>query len=99
MFALAEALGVPDEIRARPPTTDTYSLPQSQEEFFFALPYPKMDLCLWGKDHGVAAAECAGAVGLTPEQVDRVYRDIESKRRFAEYLHAPPAHLGGAKGH
>jgi NAD+ synthase len=90
VFALAEALGVPAEVRARPPTTDTYSLPQSQEEFFFALPYQKMDLCLWAHDHGVPAAECATTVGLTPEQVERVYKDIVSKRRFAEYLHASP---------
>lgn len=90
VFAVAEALGVPAEVRARPPTTDTYSLPQSQEEFFFALPYQKMDLCLWAHDHGIAAAECGKAVGLTAEQVERVYKDIVSKRRFAEYLHASP---------
>jgi NAD+ synthase len=90
VFAVAEALGVPAEVRARPPTTDTYSLPQSQEEFFFALPYQKMDLCLWAHDHGVAAAECGKVVGLTGEQVERVYKDIVSKRRFAEYLHASP---------
>ena len=36
VYELAEHLGVPDEIRARPPTTDTYSLPQSQEEFYFS---------------------------------------------------------------
>jgi NAD+ synthase len=90
VFAVAEALGVPAEVRSRPPTTDTYSLPQSQEEFFFALPYQKMDLCLWAHDHGVAAAECGKVVGLTGEQVERVYKDIVSKRRFAEYLHASP---------
>jgi NAD+ synthase len=90
VFALAEALGVPQEIRSRPPTTDTYSLPQSQEEFFFALPYQQMDLCLWAHDHGVSAKDCAPAVGLTPEQVERVFKDIVSKRRFAEYLHASP---------
>ena len=55
VYQLAEYLGVPEEIRSRPPTTDTYSLPQSQEEFYFSLPYDKMDLCLYGKDHGVAA--------------------------------------------
>src|SRR6202790_727473 len=44
VYQLAEFLGVPDAIRSRPPTTDTYSLPQSQEEFFFALPLRTMDL-------------------------------------------------------
>ena len=51
VYQLAEYLGVPEEIRRRPPTTDTYSLEQSQEEFFFSLPYDQMDLCLYGKNH------------------------------------------------
>jgi NAD+ synthase len=90
VYALAEYLGVPEEIRRRTPTTDTFSLPQTQEEFYFALPYGKMDLCLYGRNHGVAAAAVAPAVGLTPQQVERVYRDIDQKRRTTRYLHAHP---------
>ena len=90
VYALARHLGVPDEICNRPPTTDTYSMPQSQEEFYFALPYPQMDLCLYGHNHRVPAVEVAPAVGLTPEQVERVYRDIEAKRKATRYLHARP---------
>ena len=52
VYALAEHLDVPVAIRGRPPTTDTFSMPQTQEEFYFALPYDQMDLCLWGRDHG-----------------------------------------------
>jgi NAD+ synthase len=90
VYALAEYLGVPSEIRRRPPTTDTFSLPQTQEEFYFALPYDRMDLCLYGHNHGVPAAEVAAAVGLTAAQVERVYRDIDQKRRTTRYLHAKP---------
>lgn len=90
VYALAEYLGVPDEIRRRPPTTDTFSLPQTQEEFYFALPYAKMDLCLYGKSHSVPAGEVATAAGLTAEQVERVYKDIDQKRRTTAYLHARP---------
>jgi NAD+ synthase len=93
VYALAAALGVPDEIRSRPPTTDTYSLPQSQEELYFSLSYDRMDLCLYARDHGVTAAEAAAALGLTPEQVLRVYQDIDRKRAVARYLHAPPITL------
>ena len=98
VYALAEHLGVPAEIRSRPPTTDTYSLAQSQEEFYFALPYDRMDLCLWAYDHGTPAAEVAPVVGLTEAQVGRVYRDIEAKRRVAQYLHAQPLLVTEAKG-
>lgn len=87
VYALAEHLGVPNEIRAREPTTDTYSLSQTQEEFYFALPYRELDLCLWAVDHGVPAQEVGPALGLTEEQVDRVFRDIEAKRRVSRYLH------------
>ncbi len=90
VYALAEYVGVPEEIRRRPPTTDTFSLPQTQEEFYFALPYGQMDLCLYGHNHGVPAADVAAATGLTAEQVARVYKDIEQKRRTTRYLHAGP---------
>ncbi len=90
VYALAEYLGVPEEIRRRPPTTDTFSLPQTQEEFYFALPYDKMDLCLYGRNHGVPAAEVGAAIGLTAEQVERVYKDIDQKRRTTAYLHKRP---------
>jgi NAD+ synthase len=90
VYALAEYLGVPEEIRRRPPTTDTFSLPQTQEEFYFALPYHQMDLCLYGRNHDVPAAAVAAGIGLTAEQVERVYRDIDQKRRTTRYLHAKP---------
>jgi NAD+ synthase len=90
VYALAEYLGVPEEIRRRPPTTDTFSLPQTQEEFYFALPYDKMDLCLYGRNHGVPATEVGAAIGLTAEQVERVYKDIDQKRRTTAYLHKRP---------
>ncbi len=90
VYQLAEYLGVPEEIRRRPPTTDTYSLPQSQEEFYFSLPYGQMDLCLYAHNHGVPAAEVGAVLGITAEQVERVFRDIEGKRRVARYLGMPP---------
>jgi len=90
VYALAEHLGVPEEIRRRPPTTDTFSLPQTQEEFYFALPYQAMDACLYGRNHGISAAAVGAAIGLTAEQVERVYRDIDRKRSATRYLHARP---------
>jgi NAD+ synthase len=90
VYQLADHLGVPEAIRRRPPTTDTYSMAQSQEEFFFSLPYDKMDLCLYGKDQAIPAEELASAVGLTARQVERVYDDIDAKRSAARYLHERP---------
>ncbi len=89
VYALAAHLGVPDEILAQPPTTDTFSMPQTQEEFYFALPYREMDLCLYGMNEGLPPEEVAAAAGLSADQVARVYRDIEAKRRATRYLHAP----------
>lgn len=90
VYQLAEHLGVPAEIRARQPTTDTFSLAQSQEEFYFSLPYDRMDLCLYALNHGISKEEAATAAGITLEQLDRVYRDIEAKRRTTAYLHLRP---------
>lgn len=90
VYQLAEYLGVDEEVRRRPPTTDTFSMAQSQEEFYFALPYHLMDLCLYGLNHGISADEVAAAAGLTAAQVQKVFKDIDTKRRAARYLHARP---------
>jgi NAD+ synthase len=89
VYALARHLGVPEAICSRPPTTDTYSLPQGQDEFYFSLDHARLDLLLWAKDHGVAPEEAAPVVDLPAIHVRHVYDDIDHKRRAAEYLHAP----------
>jgi len=90
VYQLAAYLGVPEEIQRRPPTTDTYSLEQSQEEFYFSLPLDKMDLCLYGWNHGIPAAALTSSLGMEEEQVQRMYGIIESKRAAARYLRSAP---------
>lgn len=90
VYALAAALGVPEGVTNRPPTTDTYSLPQSQEEFYFALPARTMDLVLYAHNHELDSETAAAALGLTKEQVERAYREIEQKRSTTRYLHLSP---------
>jgi NAD+ synthase len=90
VYALARHLGVPEETCNASPTTDTYSLAQGQDEFYFALPYGQMDLALWAHNHGVPAEELAPVAGISAEQAAFVYRDIEAKRRTTRYLHAAP---------
>jgi NAD+ synthase len=97
VYAMARALGLPENICSRPPTTDTYSMPQSQEEFYFSLPYDKMDLVMYGKDRGYSAADIGPSVGLNAQQVERVFRDIEGKRRMSRYLHSPPVLMNDGK--
>ena len=98
VYALAAYLEIPEAIRSRPPTTDTYSMSQTQEEFYFALPYDRMDLCLYAHDHGIPPEELAPSVGITPAQVDRVYRDIDAKRRSTRYQHLAALFVDPPKG-
>ncbi len=90
VYALARHLGLPEAVCTSTPTTDTYSLPQGQDEFYFALPYAQMDLALWARNHGVPAAALAPLLGLTAEQAGLVLADIDAKRHATAYLHAGP---------
>lgn len=90
VYALARSLGLPEEIRNQPPSTDTYSMPQTQEEFYFALPYSQMDLLLKAHNDRVSARDVSEALNLKSEQVERVYRDIVSKKRMATLLDDQP---------
>jgi NAD+ synthase len=90
VYQLARHLGVPEAITKRPPTTDTYSLPQTQEEFYFSLPAATMDRVLHARTAGLDVAAAAAALGLAPAEVERAYADIDQKRSTTAYLHAPP---------
>ena len=96
VYQLSEHMGVPAVIRERPPTTDTYALEQSQEEFYFSVPFDKLDLCLYALNEGLPVEAAAAATGLDAGVVERVFEDIERKRRAAEYLLAPPILLTNA---
>ncbi len=95
VYALARHMKLPPEICNATPTTDTYSMPQGQDEFYFALPYAQMDLALWALNNGRPAAELAGALGITEAQAAHVFRDIEAKRKTTRYLHAKPVLVEG----
>jgi NAD+ synthase len=90
VYALARHMRLPDEICNAIPTTDTYSLAQGQDEFYFALPYQQMDVALYALNHGYSAEALAAAIGITPVQAANVYRDIEAKRRATRYMHLKP---------
>ncbi len=90
VYQLAEYLGVPRGIIERPPSSDTYSADQTQEEFFFSLPFETLDLLLWAWEHDVPAGEAAGVLGLTEEQVRRAYRDLMTKHRTTDHMRRMP---------
>jgi NAD+ synthase len=87
VYQLAEALGVPTDVTSRAPTTDTYSMPQSQEEFYFALPTAMMDRVLFARNAGDSVDDAALALSLTTDQVERAYHDIDQKRATTRPLH------------
>ncbi|MEW5754796.1 MAG: NAD(+) synthase [Pseudomonadota bacterium] len=87
VYALARHFGLPERICAAMPTTDTYSMAQGQDEFYFVLPYREMDLSLWAYNHNIPAAQLAESLGLSVERAQFIYQDIEKKRRTTAYLH------------
>jgi NAD+ synthase len=90
VYQLAEYLGVPEEIRRRPPTSDTYSAPCGQEEFFFRLPFETMDVLWYAQEHSIAAVDVAQEMELSELQVQRAFADFARKHRTTEYLRMPP---------
>jgi NAD+ synthase len=90
VYLLARELGLPPAIAERAPTTETFSMPQTQEEFYFGHPYDRMDVLLWGYDHDIEPEELSDRAGLAPADVEIAYREIARRRVATEYLHAPP---------
>ena len=71
------------------PTTETFSLPQTQEEFYFGYSYERMDELMWGHAHDVDPADLSDRVGMSAEEVGVAYAEIERRRTATAYLHAP----------
>ena len=90
VYQLAEYLGVPQEIIDRTPTTDTYTAEQSQEEFFFQLPYDKLDLIWYGYENEYSSAEVAEVLGRTKEEIQLIYNNFKRKQKTTEYLRKSP---------
>jgi len=98
VYMLARHLGLPEEICTAVPTTDTYSLPQGQDEFYYALPYREMDVALLFLNEGRPASALADALEIPEERAAWIYKDIEAKRRTTAPLHWPALVLEKVEG-
>ena len=87
VYDLARFMNLPEEICSATPTTDTYSLSQGQDEFYFSLPYNKMDVALWCYNNSKDVGTLAHALSVSQEQAQFIYKDIETKRKTTKYLH------------
>ena len=90
VFQIAEYLKVPKEICERVPTTDTYSAEQTQEEFFFRVPFEILDKIWVGFENGLGHGEIAEELKLQTSQVNSVINDINRKKITTEYLRLSP---------
>jgi NAD+ synthase len=90
VYQLAEYLNIPTSITSRPPTTDTFSIPQSQEEFYYNMPTHILDVVLHARNEGRPVEDAAEDVGFTVDQMRRAYCDIDQKRKTTHYLHLGP---------
>ena len=94
VYQLAEELGIPEVIRARVPSTDTYSAGGTQQEFFFRVPFDVLDLIWQGHEGDVSQEEIAEALNLSVDQVRRVVKDIIRKQKTTIYLRLPVKKMG-----
>jgi NAD+ synthase len=90
VYQLAEFLGVPNEIISRKPTTDTYTAEQTQEEFFFQLPYHEMDLAWYGMENNISTELVGRVLGKSTEEIDLIYKNLSRKQKTTAYLRMSP---------
>jgi NAD+ synthase len=90
VYQIAERMGVPVEIIKRTPTTDTYSAAQTQEEFFYQLPFGEMDLLWHAFENDYSPSEVATAMGMSEEEVKKNFKNFERKQKTTDYLRAAP---------
>jgi NAD+ synthase len=90
VYQLAKHIGVPNEIIERTPTTDTYSAEQTQEEFFYQMPFELMDIYWYAYENKYSADEVARVMKESKEHVEAIFRNLERKRKTTLYLRMQP---------
>ena len=90
VYQLGEYLGVTSEIMERVPTTDTYSAEQTQEEFFYQLPFAIMDPLWYGYENGYDPAEVGEVMNIPADEVKIIFSNFDRKRKTTDYLRANP---------
>ncbi len=93
IYQLADFLGVTPEIINRSPSPDTFSLPVTDQEFFFRIAFDKLDLLLYAWEHSVDIPEAARVIGLTEDAVKRAFADFTTKNRATAHLRELPHSL------
>jgi NAD+ synthase len=90
VYQIAKFLDIPEEIIKRTPTTDTYPAEQTQEEFFYQLPFEQMDIYWYGFEHDYSPGEVASVMGETEARVDALFANFRRKRKTTDYLRMSP---------
>ncbi len=90
VYQLASYLGVPQEIIDRTPTTDTYTAEQTQEDFFYQMPFEAMDLIWYGWENNYPSVQVGKVMGKSTHEIENIYKSFERKRKTTEYLRMRP---------
>ena len=90
VYQLARYLDVPDEIIKRTPTTDTYTAEQTQEEFFYQLPFDKMDILWHAYETNVDVNIVAAEMSMSADDIKSIFNNFTRKHRTTDYLRKTP---------
>jgi NAD+ synthase len=90
VYQLAEYFEIPEEIIKRIPTSDTYSAEQTQQEFFFQLPFLEMDLIWYGYENGYDPEVVGKTLDKSKEEILSIFNNFSRKQKTTEYLRMAP---------
>ena len=90
IYQIAEYLEVIPEIIKREPSPDTFSLPVTDQEFFFRISFDKLDYLLYAWEHDVPINDVANVLDISEDAVKRAYKDFASKYRATAHLREVP---------
>ncbi len=86
IYQLAEYFQVIPEIRDRDPSPDTFSLPVTDQQFFFRIPFNKLDLLLYAWEHHIDTQDAADVLSLPEDAAKRAYREFTTKNNATAHL-------------
>ncbi len=92
VYQISRHLGVPESILNRTPTTDTYTAEQTQEEFFYQMPFQSMDLLWYAWENNCDIQEVSKVMNMSEEEIHTIFKNFVRKKQTTEYLRTPALH-------
>jgi len=90
VYQLGQFLNMPQEILTKDASPDVWSFTTNDEEFFYSVPYEKVDLILYARENNLTVKEIQKLSNLSIENIESLLRFQNQKQNKSQHMREVP---------